>query len=54
MVVGKRDRSLVAVVAGRQDRSMLGGIWVWRGRAREAMQLVAGEAGRLGQVVGRM
>ena len=27
---------------------------MWRGRAREARQLVAGEAGRLGQAVGRM
>ena len=48
-LVRKWGRSLVAVVSGRWGRSVLDGIWVWRGRARETRQLVAGEASRLYQ-----
>ena len=40
-----------AVVVGKRGIIVLSGIWMRRGRAIEARQLVAGEAGRLGQAV---
>ena len=43
-----------AAVAGKRGRTVLSGIWVWRGRASHAKQLVAGEAGRMGQIVKSM
>ena len=54
VVVGKRGRNLVAVVAWERGTTVLSGVRVWRGRVREARQMVDGEAGRLVQAVGKM
>ena len=51
VVAGKRDRSVVVVVAGMWGRTVLRGFGEWKWRTRGARQLVAGEAGRMGQVV---
>ena len=54
VMAGKRGRSLVAVVAWERGTTVLSGVRVWRGRVREARQMVDGEAGRLVQVAGKM